>query len=377
MSSRLRVYDEPLKTDSEIMYLGLGFLVYFRQLAISFLLLFWGAAVAADTLRVNTVTRPPFSMIENGKESGFSIELLQEIASRLDWTLQINRVDTFAEMLNGVQQGTADIAAANISITAAREGVMDFSQPVFESGLQIMVQVDDVSEPSLLHALMSWDLAVAIGLAFLLLLIGGMFMWVLERRAQPYFDRPLKEAWFPSFWWALNLVVNGGFEERVPRTPIGRMFGVLLVLSSLFIVSIFVAKITAVMTVEAISGSVSSVNDLYGKRTGTIEGSTAAGFLQRRDIDYYGYNSLDEMLAAFEAGDIRAVVFDAPVLNYYVQHGGNSYGRTIGAVFLRENYGVLFPEDSARTEQVNRSLLEMQEDGTYERIYRSWFGNLN
>ncbi len=342
-----------------------------------FLFLLWGNALTAQVVDVNTVTRPPFSMIENGRETGFSIELLREIANRLDWELVIHRKDAFADMLTGVREAEVDLAAANISITAAREAEMDFSQPVFESGLQILVHVDDVSEPSLMHALMSWDLALAIGLAFLLLMVGGMFMWALERRAQPYFDRPLKEAWFPSFWWALNLVVNGGFEERVPRTAIGRVFGVLLVLSSLFIVSIFVAKITAVMTVEAITGSVSSVNDLYGKRTGTIEGSTAANFLQRRDIDYEGFQNLDELLAAFEAGSIRVVVFDAPVLNYYVQHGGSEHGRTIGSVFLREYYGFVFPEGSALTEQVNRSLLEMQEDGSYEALYHSWFGRMN
>ncbi len=342
-----------------------------------FILLLWGTALAAQVIEVNTVTRPPFSMIEKGEETGFSIDLLHAIADRLNWQVVIHRQGTFAEMLDGVADGEVDLAAANISITAAREAVMDFSQPVFESGLQILVQADDARAPSLMYALLSWDLVIAIGLAFLLLLVGGMFMWALERRAQPYFDRPLKEAWFPSFWWALNLVVNGGFEERVPRTPIGRMFGVLLVVSSLFVVSIFVAKITAVMTVEAISGSITSVNDLYGKRTGTIEGSTAASFLQRRDIDYQGYSSLGAMLAAFEEGDIRVVVFDAPVLNYYVQHGGSAYGRTIGQAFLREYYGFVFPQGSALTEPVNRTLLEMQEDGSYEAIYRTWFGQLD
>ncbi|KPD14284.1 transporter substrate-binding domain-containing protein [Phaeobacter sp. 11ANDIMAR09] len=347
------------------------------RLITPFLFLLWSNVLAAQVVEVNTVTRPPFSMIEKGRETGFSIELLREISKRLDWELVIHRKDSFSDMLSGVRDAEVDLAAANISITAAREAEMDFSQPVFESGLQILVHVDDVSEPSLVNALMSWDLALAIGLAFLLLMVGGMFMWALERRAQPYFDRPLKEAWFPSFWWALNLVVNGGFEERVPRTAVGRVFGVMLVLSSLFIVSIFVAKITAVMTVEAISGSITSVNDLYGKRTGTIEASTAANFLQRRDIDYQGYNSLEELLAAFEAGDIRVVVFDAPVLNYYVQHGGSAHGRTIGSVFLREYYGFVFPQGSAMTEQVNRSLLEMQEDGSYEALYHSWFGRMN
>jgi ABC-type amino acid transport substrate-binding protein len=334
----------------------------------------WGQVSLAQMLTVNTVTRPPFSMVENGVDTGFSIELVEAMADRLGWNYEINRTETFAEMLEGVRNGTVDMAAANISITAARETEMDFSQPVFESGLQIMVHAEDVRAPSLWRAMLSWDLAIAIGLAFLLLFGGGMLMWTFERRAQPYFDRPLKEAWFPSFWWALNLVVNGGFEERVPRTPIGRLFGVLLVISSLFVVSVFVAKITTAMTVEAITGKVNSVNDLYGQRVGTIEGSTASGFLQRRDIDFYGYLGLEELIEAFEGRKIDAVVFDAPVLNYYVAHEGEAHGRTIGSAFLRENYGLLFPQGSEHTEEANRALLSLQEDGTYDQLYKRWFG---
>lgn len=349
---------------------------YFR-LCITAFFLFWGQLLPAQVLTVNTVTRPPFSMLEDERETGFSLELLRILAERLEWDYSVNRVDGFAEMLEGVRDGNADMAVANISITAAREVEMDFSHPIFESGLQIMVQADEIRQPSLLRAIFSWDLAAAIGIAFLLLFTGGMFMWVFERRAQPYFDRPLKEAWFPSFWWALNLVVNGGFEERVPRTPVGRMFGVVLVVSSLFIVSVFVAKITAVMTVEAISGSVNSVNDLYGRSVGTIEGSTAAGFLDRREIGYSAYAGLDQMLAGFERGDIKAVVFDAPVLNYYAQQTGQRFGHTIGQPFLRENYGIVFPSGSPLVEEVNQALLVMQEDGSYHALYRKWFGTLN
>ncbi|KIC36360.1 glutamine ABC transporter substrate-binding protein [Leisingera sp. ANG-M7] len=349
----------------------------YSRLITAALFMLWGQMLSAQVLTVNTVTRPPFSMVEEGGDTGFSLELFKILAERLDLEYRINRTGSFAEMLDGVRNGEADLAAANISITASREIQMDFSHPIFESGLQIMVQADDIREPSLLRALLSWDLAAAIGIAFLLLFGGGMMMWAFERRAQPYFDRPLKEAWFPSFWWALNLVVNGGFEERVPRTPIGRMFGVLLVISSLFIVSIFVAKITAVMTVEAISGSVNSVNDLYGRSVGTIGGSTAAGFLDRREIDYAAFEGLEGMLAAFEASEIKAVVFDAPVLKFYEQQGGHKYGQTIGQPFLRENYGLVFPAGSPLVEDVNQVLLTMQEDGSYDALYRKWFGSQN
>ncbi|MCG7628138.1 transporter substrate-binding domain-containing protein [Epibacterium sp. MM17-32] len=330
---------------------------------------------AQEQVVVNTVTRPPFSMQVGGQDVGFTMDLMREVARRLTWDIKINRVDSFVQMLEEVERGEADMAAANISITAGREAVMDFSQPIFESGLQIMLHEDDISEPSLIAALLSWDLFAAIGIAFVILLVGGMLMWIFERRAQPYFDRPLKEAWFPSFWWALNLVVNGGFEERVPRSFLGRIFGVLLVLSSLFVVSVFVAKITAAMTVEAINGSVNSVNDLYGKRVGTIQGSTAAGFLDRREIDYVAFPGLGELLKDFEAGETRIVVFDSPVLNHYVKTDGAGIGHVMGRKFLTEYYGIIFPQGSDRVEAANRALLSMQEDGTYETLYRKWFGS--
>ncbi|WP_170329556.1 transporter substrate-binding domain-containing protein [Ruegeria arenilitoris] len=331
----------------------------------------------AQTLDVTTVTRPPFSYVEDGAQTGFSMDLLEALAESLNWEYSVNRVGTFNDMLGAVQDGSADMAIANISITAARETQMDFSQPIFEAGLQIMVPSEAARQPSLLHALLSRELFIAIGLAFALLLGGGMLMWTFERRSQPYFDRKLNEAWFPSFWWALNLVVNGGFEERMPRTPFGRLLGVVLVVSSLFIVSVFTARITSVMTVDAISGSVNSVNDLYGKQVGTISNSTAASFLNRREIEFTGYSGLEEMLTAFKDKNLDAVVFDAPILSYYAAHEGRRIASMTGGVFLRESYGIAFPTGSPLVEDVNQALLSMREDGTYDEIYRKWFGVRN
>ncbi len=331
----------------------------------------------AQTLNVTTVTRPPFSYVEDEAETGFSMDLLAALAEALDWDYTVSRVEGFSDMLGAVRDGSADLAIANISITAMRETQMDFSQPIFEAGLQIMVPSDAVRRPSLLQALLSTELFIAIGLAFAILLGGGMLMWGFERRAQPYFDRKLNEAWFPSFWWALNLVVNGGFEERMPRTPFGRILGVVLVVSSLFIVSVFTARITSVMTVDAITGNVNSVNDLYGKNVGTITGSTAASFLTRREIEFTGYTGLDQMLEAFKAEDLDAVVFDAPILSYFAAHEGRRIASMTGGIFLRENYGIAFPTGSPLVEEVNQALLALREDGTYDEIYRNWFGMQN
>jgi polar amino acid transport system substrate-binding protein len=251
---------------------------------------------------------------------------------------------------------------------------MDFSHPIFSSGLRTLIPLKPDSSFSLISTIVSWELFFAIIGTFGVLLAGGMLMWRLERNHQDYFDKPAHEAMFPAFWWALNLVVNGGFEERVPRTPFGRIFGVLLVISSLFVVSIFVARITAAMTISAIESSVSSVNDLYGKRVGKVAGSTAEAFLQNRDLNGYALNDLSDVLRAFEDGDLDAVVFDSPILAYYVKTDGARFGQLAGPTFQHENYGIALPSGSELVEPINQALLELREDGTYAQIYLKWFG---
>lgn len=326
----------------------------------------------AQELRVATVTRPPFSMVENGAETGFSIDLWEAVMADIGRETSIQRADQFGEMLDMVARGEADAAIANISITAAREEAFDFTQPIFESGLQIMVH-GDASGASIWSALFSKDILLAITLSFGVLFAGGMLMWRFERGREGYFDQSAKEAAFPAFWWALNLVVNGGFEERVPRSVFGRLFGVLLVVSSLFVVSLVVARITATLTVAEIQSSVNSVNDLYGKKVGTTRGSTASAYLDSHDVNHRGYDDLAALLEAFESGTLAAVVFDAPILAYYVNTSDGD-AALAGPVFLRENYGIVLPSGSDLAEPINQSLLRLRENGTYDEIYRKWFG---
>lgn len=333
----------------------------------------FASMVTAQDLRVATVTRAPFSMIDGGHDVGFSVDLWASIMNDLGRSYDFVRADSFSEMIAMVIDGEVDAAIANISITAEREAMMDFSQPIFAAGLQIMIPAG-AGGASLWSVLFSRDLLLGVLAAFGVLFAAGMMMWRFERNHQPYFDGGARKMAFPAFWWALNLVVNGGFEERAPRSPLGRLFGVILVVASLFGVSIFVAKITATLTVAAIQTNVSGVNDLYDKRVGTIGDSTAAGFLEGRDLRALTFDDLDTLIAAFEDGTLDAVVFDAPILAYYVTTDGADTGRLVGSVFVPESYGIALPTGSPLAEEINQSLLRLRENGTYEAIKLKWFG---
>ncbi len=328
----------------------------------------------AQSITVATVTRPPFSMQVDDVETGFSVELMAEAAERVGQSVNWLRLDSFADMLSAVQDGRADAAIANISITAERETLMDFGQPMFESGIQILLTPETGTAASTIRALFTPQIGLLVLSAIALLFAAGMLMWVFERKRQPYFDREAGDATFPAFWWALNLVVNGGFEERMPQSRPGRFFAVLLVIGSLFFVSIFVANITAAMTVNAISEKFEGLSDLELRKVGTITGSTSQVFLEQRDIRHIGFVGTEPLFDAFEIGVIDAIVFDGPILAYYATAQNPNGSRLVDSIYRAENYGIAFPTGSTLREDLDQALLSMIEDGTSDTLSAKWFG---
>lgn len=109
----------------------------------------------------------------------------------------------------------------------------------------------------------------------------------------------------------------------MPQSRGGRFFAVILVVSSLFIVSIFVAQITAALTINAIQNNIDGINDLEGRPVGTIMASISADYMIKRGIGFQTFDDLEDLLAAFEDGDLDAAVLDGPILAYYVRTRSN------------------------------------------------------
>lgn len=77
---------------------------------------------------------------------------------------------------------------------------------------------------------------------------------------------------------------------------------------------------------------------------------------------------------ALAQGQADALVYDAPVLLYYAAHEGKGKVQVVGSIFHREDYGIVFPSGSAYRKLVNEALLKMKENGTYDQLYKKWFG---
>ena len=99
---------------------------------------------------------------------------------------------------------------------------------------------------------------------------------------------------------------------------------------------------------------------LPGKRVASVRGSTSVEYLKQHPIGATEFPKVEDALEALQQGQADAVVYDAPVLLYYASHEGNGKVQPAGAIFRKENYGIVFPSDSRYRKPVNEALLEDQ-----------------
>jgi len=351
---------------------------FFIKLITLYYLIFSSTSYGNDEiLKVATIERPPFSMQNsNGEWTGFSVELIQEIAERHDFTLEILKETIFSDMLNNVADGNANMAAANISVTAERERRMDFSQPIYSSGLQI-ITTNEKGGVSFITIIWESGILLFLGAALIVLLIVAHLMWFFERgedAKHDYFRDEYFGGIWDAFWWAFIICTMGGFEKERPEHIIGRVIAVFWVLASLFFISTLTAKITSALTVSQLSSSISSYKDLYGKKIGAPKGTTISQFLDKNNIPYIEYDDFNQTLTELKNKRLDAVVGDAAVSQYYVKTQGNGALITAGDVFAKDNIAFAFSEDSAYFETINSELITMQEDGRFQELQEKYFG---
>src|SRR5438874_1835567 len=132
-------------------------------------------------LRVATRIVPPFVMKDNDRLTGFSVDLWQAISDQLKAPYQWVETGTVKDLLAALKSGKADAGIAAISITAERDAQFDFSQPMFDSGLQILARKKAGGSPfrSLFATLFSRDTLGVLGVMALIMLIPAHIVWLL------------------------------------------------------------------------------------------------------------------------------------------------------------------------------------------------------
>lgn len=316
---------------------------------------------------------PPFVMASAGGYRGFSIDLWREIAGRLGIETSFVDHPNVRALLDAIRAGEVDLGIAAISITEEREETLDFSVPMFRAGLQILAPataglsvVDTITSllrPSILQFVL-FAVVFVVGVALL--------VWIVERLMARRAMRPAPGLGETLFDTAASFLQEDRVGER-GRSGFSRALTLLWLCLAVMFGIMLEGIVTAHLTIEQLNSQVQGLNDLYDKRVFTVEGSTSQDFLSGLGLDVVAVGSVDVAFDTLMQGNADAIVYDAPVLDYLASTRGNGRVQTIGDPFRLEYYGIALPQDSPLKEPIDRALLSIMEDGTYERLLNDWF----
>lgn len=332
-------------------------------------------------MRVAVKPAKPFAYEENGQWKGYSVDLWNAIAQQEGWRFEWVPMETVPETLDALQKNQIDVGVGALSITEEREKVLDFSHPFFESGLQIMSPVAQAG--SIWVALEGLASAPVLGgfgaLVLALLLVSWLLWWLEHKDNEESFPAPAWAGFKESLWWATNILIAGGCENKAPNGTPGRLLAVVWMLGGIAFTSYITAVFTSTLTVTRLNTQVRGIADLQGQIVGTVEGSSSDAYLNKLGgIPVEGHDTVDSAMAALLKKDVKAVVYDAPMLRYWMSThpAENEKVALAGDTFARQHYGFALPVGSARRKEINETLLQLRGSGFLEDLEKRWFGSI-
>lgn len=338
-------------------------------------------AATSPTAKIRVVTRnlEPFSFDKDGRRLGYAAELWDQLARETKLDYEVKVVNTAADIIEELKNKTADVGVGAISVTAKREEVIDFTQPFYESGLQVLVNggsgsfADNIF--SLIGNLFNIELIGAFALLMVTMLIISHLVWRFEHPLNgDQWPEDYKKGMLESFWWTISTLLVGGADNKGPIGVGGRIVAIVWMLLSIVLVSLLTASFTTTLTVNTLKGDINGPGDLPGRKVATVKGSTTETWLSAKGAKVVPYATVTECVAALKGKDVDAVVYDAPVLQYEAGKLNDEKLQMVGPVFERQNYSFALQQDSTMREKLNQGLLKLTEQGVGNELRKKYFG---
>lgn len=119
---------------------------------------------------------------------------------------------------------------------------------------------------------------------------------------------------------------------------------------------------------------IESLEDLEGKTVGAQQGTTGLELAKEElgGSELRPFPEGPDAVNALKAGTVEGVIIDAPVAQNAVEKSGGV--EIAEKVPTEEEYGIAVAQgEEGLLDEINQALKEVQDDGTYKKIYEKWF----
>ncbi|KAL6846531.1 hypothetical protein ACP4OV_023979 [Aristida adscensionis] len=352
---------------------------------------------------VRTSGYPEFMKVERDPitnrtiATGYAIDVFEEVIKRLPYSVPYEYVQfdstgvnsgSYNDFVYQVHLGLLppntpascstvqiyDIAIGDITIRYNRTSYADFTLPYTESGVAMIVPVQDDKNKNTWVFLKPLTTDLWFGsIAFFI--YTGIVIWLLERRIN-------NTELTGSFFRQLGIAIYFSFfadRERVDSI-LSRLVVIVWVFVLLVITSSYTANLSSILTVQQLQPTVTDVHELLrkGEYVGYPKGSYVGDLLEELGFDrrnIRAYETSDDFADALSKGSrnagIAALVHEVPYIKLFLAEHCKGYAM-VGPIYKSEE---AFPKRSPMVYDFSRAILSITEGDAIIHIEKKWIGD--
>jgi len=271
-------------------------------------------------LLVGIKEAPPFIIKTGNTYSGVSVDLWRVIAKDLNYDYEFREYD-MAGLLQALEKGEVDLSIDPMTVTSERIKKLYFTQPIYVTNLAIAVKAKSGGTfAAIFRGMMTWEFLRILSAFFLIIVIFGTIVWLLERRKNKNHFHDSIKGIGDGIWWSAVTMTTVGYGDKTPKTIMGRIVSIIWMFTAVVLISSFTAAITSTLTLHKLSSAVKGLEDLQRVSVGSIENSASAEFLKEYGIISQNMDDLGDGLNAVNKEKLQAFVYDEALLRYMLQY---------------------------------------------------------
>ncbi|CAF1037279.1 unnamed protein product, partial [Didymodactylos carnosus] len=342
---------------------------------------------------------------------GYCIDMLNHIAKELNFNYSLRVVSDgnygkeedstgkWTGIIGELVDRNADLGVGALTITSAREKVIDFTKPFMNFGITILFRKPLRTKPNLFAFLapLSLEVWLCMGAAY----VGVSFFLFSMARLSPYeWQSPYsckrnsdyiinRFTIMNCFWFCVGSLmkqnIDYGPKSLCLRTLIGSWW-----FFSLIMIASYTANLAAFLTTKRLKSPIDDVEAL-AKQTeikyGALKGGSTEQFFRSSKLPlyermwYYMSSKPDVFMITTEEGINRvknenyAFLLESATNEYNVQR--HCELMQVGGLIESKSYGIGTAHGSPYRDLISDVILKMQENGVLSKMYDTWWKERN
>uniref|UniRef100_A0A0E0L8U0 Ionotropic glutamate receptor C-terminal domain-containing protein n=1 Tax=Oryza punctata TaxID=4537 RepID=A0A0E0L8U0_ORYPU len=289
---------------------------------------------------------------------------------------------SYDDLVRNVSSGKFSAAVGDVTITADRENLVEFTMPYTPSGVSMLVLEENDSKP------IQWIFVKPLTRDLWLATIGfffytGFVVWMIEQPRNPeYQGSSVRQLSTASYFAFSTLTFSHG---QIIKSPLSKIVVVIWCFVVLILVQSYTASLSSMLTAKRLRPSVKSLDqllltgDYVGYQNGSFVGSLLRkrGFLPSRLRSYGAQKEYAEALRKGSMnGGVSAIVDEIPYLTSFLSNPQyHKEFQMVNRFYKTPGFGFVFPLGSPLVHDLSTAILNLTGETEGSRIEEKWFGS--